>query len=245
MNEGVVEKIRAAGGEIYAVTSEPQHLADQANKHWELDFENIGDPHQEIAKTCGERSWLTLYANRGDLEFLQRGANWDIEHPKGFFQPGVLALTNKSRVLYRWRSVPSYENLNGTTRRPTARHVWNHIEGSLAAGDAFGDALHDDDPEIDGAPPPRIVFFAALIANGWFLRAKSFMYSPGTESIPSRFRAVFSRWFLFLLFWLVALFIVPTTLVGLAFVSWLGWIVWDLRKILDEMDAQVELKPDK
>jgi hypothetical protein len=38
---------------------------------------------------------------------------------------------------------------------------------------------------------------------------------------------------------------VPTTLVGLAFVSWLGWIVWDLRKILDEMDAQVELKADK
>ena len=118
--------------------------------------------------------------------------------------------------------------------------MWDHIEGSLAAGDA----LHDDNPETDGAPPPRIVFFAALIANGWFLRAKSFMYSPGTESIPSRFRAVFSRWFLFLLFWLVALFTVPTTLVGLAFVSWLGWIVWDLRKILDEMDAQVELKAD-
>ena len=178
-------------------------MADQANKHWELDFENIGDPHQEISKTCSERGWLTLYANRGDLEFLQRGADWDIEHPKGFFQPGVLALTNESRVLYRWRSVPSHENLNGTRRRPTARHVWDHIEGSLAAGDAVGDALHDDNPETDGAPPPRIVFFAALIANGWFLRAKSFMYSPGAEPIPSRFKAVFLRWIPFLLFWVV------------------------------------------
>ena len=124
MDEGIVDRIRAAGGEIYAITSEPQRLADEAHKHWTLDFENVGDPHQEISKTCTERGWLTLFANRGDLGFLQRGANWNVEHPKGFFQPGVLALTNARRVLYRWRSVPSSENLNGTTARPTARYVW-------------------------------------------------------------------------------------------------------------------------
>ena len=217
-------------------------MADQANKHWELDFENVGDPHQEISKTSSERGWLTLYANRSDIAFLQRGADWDIEHPKGFFQPGVLALTNKRRVLYRWRSVPSQENLNGTAMRPTARHVWNQIEASLAEKDAVEDARHDDNPETDRAPPPRIIFFAALIANGWFLRAKSFMYSPGAEPIPSRFKAVFSRWFLFLLFWIIALFIAPSTLVGIAFVGWLGWIVWDLKRIMNEMDDQVELK---
>ena len=109
MNKGVVEKIRAAGGEVYAITSEPQHLADQAHEHWELDFENVGDPHQEISRTCSERGWLTLYANRGDLEFLQRGADWEIEHPKGYFQPGVLSLTNAGRVLYRWRSLQVLE----------------------------------------------------------------------------------------------------------------------------------------
>jgi hypothetical protein len=104
MREGVVEKIRAAGGEVYAITSEPQHLADQAHEHWDLDFENVGDPHQEISRTCSERGWLTLYANRGDLEFLQRGADWEVEHPKGYFQPGVLALTNAGRVKARSRA---------------------------------------------------------------------------------------------------------------------------------------------
>ena len=104
---------------MYAVTSEPQRLADQAHEHWELNFENIGDPHQEISTACSEQGWLTLYANRGSLEFLQSGADWEIEHPKGFFQPGVLALTKDRRVLYRWRSVPSSENLNGTAMRPT------------------------------------------------------------------------------------------------------------------------------
>ena len=56
----------------------------------------------------------SLYANKGDLEFLQRGADWEVEHPKGYFQPGVLSLTNSGRILYRWRSVPCAENLNGT-----------------------------------------------------------------------------------------------------------------------------------
>jgi len=45
MQKGVVEKIRAAGGEVYAITSEPLHLADQAHEHWELEFANVGGPH--------------------------------------------------------------------------------------------------------------------------------------------------------------------------------------------------------
>ena len=125
--------------EIYAVSSEPQYLADQAHSHWALNFDNVGDPHQEISKTCSDRKWLTLYANRGDLTFLQRGADWTVEHPKGYFQPGVLALTKEGRILYRWRSIPSDANLNGTTARPTALHAWQ-IEQSLAKDDEAPDA---------------------------------------------------------------------------------------------------------
>ena len=157
----------------------------------------------------------------------------------------MLALTNDGRVLYRWRSVPSRENLNGTTARPTARHAWEHIEKSLAAGDTAGDAPHDDNPEIDQSPPPRLLFFAALIANGWFLQAKSFAYSPGVGSVPSRFKAAFSRWFLFLLFWIVALAFVPAALVGLTFAGWLVWIVRDLTRTLRNMESQVELTADR
>ena len=72
-----------------------------------------------------------------------------MEHPKGFFQPGVLALTREGRVLYRWRSVPSAANLNGTVARPTPTHAWMHIERALEAGEDVGDASHDDDPIID------------------------------------------------------------------------------------------------
>jgi len=244
VSPSVVEKIRAAGGEVYAITSEPQYLADQAHEHWELDFENVGDPHQEISRTCSERGWLTLYANTGDLEFLQRGAEWKVEHPKGYFQPGVLALTNKSRVLYRWRSVPSAENLNGTLARPTPEHAWGAIEASLAAGDASGDAAHDDEPEIDQAPPPRILFVAALIANGWFKGVKSFAFSPGVGSTPSRFAAAYSRWLLFVAFWAVALMFLPTSFVVVAFAGWVAWIARDIRRVLGGLDTQKELIAD-
>ncbi len=245
MEEGVVDQIRAAGGEVFAVTSEPQHLADQAHEHWELDFENVGDPHQEISRTCAERGWLTLYANRGSLEFLQRGANWKIEHPKGFFQPGVLAMTRAGRVLYRWRSVPSAENLQGALARPTAKYVWGEIEPALAAGDSGGDAALDGDPAIDQAPSPRPLLLAALLANGWFLRVKSLMYSPGEAVGPERSAALMARWPLFFAFWAAALVLLPTLVVGLGFAGWFAWVRHDMRRVFGGMDTRTELVPER
>ena len=192
-----------------------------------------------------DSDWLTLYANKGDLEFLQRGADWEVEHPKGYFQPGVLALTNSGRILYRWRSVPSVENLNGTLARPTAKYAWSEIEKSLVAGDTAEDAAHDDQPEIDSRPPPRLVFIAALIANGWFLGGKSFLYSPGAASPPKRFAAAFKRWILFFAFWIAAVVFLPITPVVAAFVCWLTWIVRDVRTTISSLDVQEEIKANQ
>lgn len=240
MEEGVVDRIRDAGGEIYAVTSEPQRLADQAREHWGLAFDTVGDPHQEIAHTVSQRGWLTLYA-QDDVEFIQRGADWKIEHPKGFFQPGVLALTRERRVLYRWRSVPSAENLSGTVCRPTAGHVWKRIERALGAGDEGDDAAHDDHPEIDFKPLPTPVFVALLLANGWFLRVKSFAYSPGVPEPRTRFAVAAFRFLLFALAWIAAAVWLPTLPVVLALIVWAVWVVSDLRRIVGGIGRQRQL----
>ena len=242
IDDGVVEKIRAAGGEVYAITSEPQHLADQAHTHWDLNFENIGDPHQEIPRVCNERDWLTLYASRGKTEFLQRGANWKVEHPKGFFQPGVLVVKQSSEILYRWRSVPSEKNLNGTVARPTPMHVWNAIEHALTKGSHGVHAPLDENPEIDAPPPPKLVFIAALVANAWFLGVKSFAYSPGAEATPKRFAKAFKRWPFFIALWVLAFVFLPAAWVSGAAVLWVAWIAYDVRATLDAMDVQVEIK---
>jgi hypothetical protein len=242
IDDGVVDKIRAAGGEVYAVTSEPQHLADQAHTHWDLRFENIGDPHQEIPRVCNERDWLTLYASRGKTEFLQRGADWKVEHPKGFFQPGVLVVNQSSVILYRWRSVPSEKNLNGTVARPTPMHVWNAIENALASGSRGVHAPLDENPQIDAPPPPKLVFIAALIANAWFLGVKSFAYSPGAEETPKRFAKAFKRWPFFIALWVLAFVFLPAAWVSAAATLWVAWIAYDVRATLDAMNVQVEVK---
>ncbi|MEM9406836.1 MAG: hypothetical protein AAGA81_12440 [Acidobacteriota bacterium] len=207
-------------------------MADQAREDWGLNFESVGDPHQEISRTCSERGWLTLHTNDIVLQFLQRGANWKLEHPKGFFQPGVLAIDTQKRLLYRWRSVPSVENQHGALARPEPSYVWDAVEESLAAGPSGPDAVLDDDPEIDRPPAPRVMVLAGLIANGWFLSAKSMVYSPGIRMDGSRFLSIYSRWLLFVLFWIVAFSALPTPWAGVGFLGWIAWIVRDYRRYL-------------
>jgi len=240
MKGGVIEKIRAAGGEIYGVTSEPQRLADQAREHWKLDFGTVGDPHQEISRICSERGWLTLYA-QDSLEFLQRGASWKVEHPKGFFQPGVLALTREGRILYRWRSVPSPKNLNGTLCRPTAGHVCEKIEQALLAGTDVGDAAHDEDPEIDQRSIPLPIFIALVLANGWFVGARSFAYSPDGPTTPRRFAIAALRLACFVLAWIAAAAWLPPAPVALAFVAWAAWVARDVHRTLGPLREHREL----
>ena len=50
-------------------------------------------------------------------------ADW-VSHPKGYFQPGVLALSREGRVLYRWRCRPTRQNVGGASGRPTTRYAF-------------------------------------------------------------------------------------------------------------------------
>ena len=81
MKAGVPDAVRAAGGEIYAITSEPQSLANNAADDWQTEMVHVGDPHHEISGTCRERGWLDLFVNE-KLDFLRQHADWPT-HPKG------------------------------------------------------------------------------------------------------------------------------------------------------------------
>lgn len=85
-----------------------------------------------------------------------------------------------------------------------------------------------------------MIFLAALIANGWFLGTKAFLYSPGTDEVPRRFARAFKRWFLFIAFWVGALIFLPTLAVVSGFVCWLAWIARDIRRTLHRMENYQE-----
>ncbi len=227
MNEGVAEKVRAAGGEVYAVSSEPQTLSDRAVREWQLDFEAVGDPHHEIAGTCRERGWVDLFVNER-MEFLRASvaaaggteAGFVPTHPRGYFQPGVLAVARDGRVLYRWRGVPTHSNMGGATERPTASHVWTRLSRALASGE--GDATLDADPPRDSRGIPWPVFASLLVANGWFLNARGFRSNRHVALAGVRLLA-------FVAAWIAAFAWLPTLPVAFALAGWVAIIAPEVR----------------
>jgi peroxiredoxin len=219
--EGVVQAIRAAGGEIYGVTSEPQTLASEAQESWGLEFPLVGDPHHEIADACRARGWLDLFVN-AEIErhgMIARGHDTP-SHPKGYFQPGVLALDRERRILYRWRSVPTRRNNGGATERPTPAHVWGGVQQALASPGA-ADAALEAKPTVDMQAIPWPLFVALLLANGNFWRPKGFgLMRRGPDDVAARGRRAMARLALFVAAWAAAFVLLPAGWVALALLGW-------------------------
>lgn len=216
---GAAKAIRDAGGAIFALTSEPQRLASEAQAQWELDFPCVGDPHHEIAEECRERGWLHLFVNR-DVASLEAETGF-ASHPRGFFQPGVLALAKTGRVLYRWRGRPTRSNAGGATHRPAPEHVWEQIRAALAKTGEVADAPLDTPAVLDMKAPPRPLFLLLLLGNGKFLRAKPFPLSrTGVEDIGPRSRRAVRNIVIFAAAWAAAFVVLPATWVLATALVW-------------------------
>ena len=227
MESGVVDEIRERGGEIYAISSEPQALAGRAKSEWALNFDTIGDPHHEIMGTCRDRDWLDIYANTEEafLNTPVKGMDFAVQHPKGYFQPGVLVLDHDGRVLYRWRSIPKHTNLGGAVERPTPDYVWAQVEQKLSErASERTDADLDNSPTLDAKSPPWPLFVGALLANGWFLKPVPFAYLPNGPTPGQRLKRAMRRLVGFVVVWIAAFVWLPTTPVAVGLAAWLAWI---------------------
>lgn len=203
--------------------SEPQRLADAAKREWVLNFETVGDPHQEIAEQCKERGWLELFVNT-KTSFI---TNTDerLSHPKGYFQPGVLGVDSNRRILYRWRSIPTRANIGGASERPIATYVYQQITASLEQTDKTKDALLDNEPELDSKGRPFPVFVTLLMANGWFIRPAPFLLTNSKLSALQRIKRAARRIPVFIAFWIAAFLFFPTNWVATAAVSYCIWLI--------------------
>jgi hypothetical protein len=234
--DGVVAAIREAGGEIFAITSEPQSLARNAQDDWETGFEHVGDPHQEISGQCTDRGWLSLFvsdwgeAGDGGGDFAPQASPW-VSHPKGYFQPGVLALSRDSRVLYRWRCRPTRKNIGGALMRPTAPHVWTQVQAALAESANAPDVSHDDDPDFDTRSVPWPLFVTLLVANGWFLAPAGFDQRVGGVPLAVRQRNAILRVPVFIAAWVAAFTFLPLWIPALAFAGWVAKITPGVRTV--------------
>jgi hypothetical protein len=235
-----VEEIRAAGGEIYAITSEPQRLASQAEEVWQLAFESVGDPHHEISNTCRERGLLELFVNTR-TNLMEFDENSPYSHPKGYFQPGVLSLAADGRVLYRWRGTPTRKNMGGATERPTAKHVFDNVSRALsvsASSDEPVDAELDRKPKLDSRGIPWPLFVSLLVANGWFIKPRTFGFMSNGPSVERRAKRAVLRIPFFLAAWGIAFAQLPIAWVGLALLGWAAWLTPHIRFINKQFQTE-------
>ena len=223
---GVSDKIRSAGGQVFAITSEPQTLASQAQADWGSSMRHIGDPHQEVLEDCRTRDWLDLRVSNWDREMLKSHDHW-IAHPKGFFQPGVLVVAKNGTILYRWQSSPTKENVGGATRRPTADYVWSRIDAALSSPQDR-DAAFDRHPEVHDGSLPWPFVVALLLANGWFVRPKIL---AGATHTRSRQLAAVARIPLFVAVWWAAFSYLPVWISAGLLLGWLALITPGVRRM--------------
>lgn len=215
VKSGVAAEIHAAGGELYGLTSEPQTLATEAEEDWELGYPCVGDPHHEIRHALRDRGLVNVFANGnfGHL-WMRRWAS----HPKGYFQPAVLALHRDGRALYRWRCRPTHENMSGAGQRPTPQYVWNEIRSRLDAG--APDAELDETPEFRRADVSWTMFVALMLAHGWFLRPRAFPLPREGDRPSAPPPKMKRRMILFALGWAAAFALLPLAWAAAAFAAW-------------------------
>ena len=200
---------------MFGITSEPQSLASEAESAWDLSFPIVGDPHHEIREALSQRGWLDVFFNE-DFGHL-RNRSW-ASHPKGYYQPAVIAVDRSQRVLYRWRCVPRYSNMSGAGARPEARYTLDQI---VEAQGQEGDATLDREPLMGANELSWLKFLVLLTAHGWFLRPKVFpLLRDGTKDSVTP-GAALRRAYIFAGLWLLALVMLPLAWVAGALLTWL------------------------
>ncbi len=210
----MVEEIRATGGEVFGITSEPHSLASEAEDAWDISIPVIGDPHHEIREDLKARGWLEIFYNEDYGHLRER--SW-ASHPKGYFQPAIIAIDENARVLYRWRLVPKLSNIAGAGARPESRYTWDRIRAAMSS---TGDADLDVDPTLTEKDPPWLLSLLILTANGWFIRPRALPLardgSGGFVGVPVAIR----RAYVFVAAWIVALLLFPAQWVAVAALVW-------------------------
>ena len=230
----MLEQIHAAGGEVFGITSEPQTLATEAEVEWDPGFPMVGDPHHEIRETCRDRGWVDVFFNENYGHLRERA--W-ASHPKGYYQPAVLAIHKSGRVLYRWRCVPKYSNMSGAGGRPEAEYTWGKIQKALEVSE---DAPLDKMPNMGSEPISWPRFLLILTAHGWFLRPKPFPLAREGDKSSVNPAKMMRRVYGFVALWLLLLIILPIGWFGFALLAWLAV----LAPGLIEIHRQFQNEPD-
>ena len=194
----------------------------------------IGDPHHEIREDLKARGWLDIFYNEDTGHLRER--SW-ANHPKGYFQPAVIAIDEKARVLYRWRAVPKMSNIGGAGARPDPRYTWDRIQAEHGIDLRCRSGCRAD---FDRERSPWLFSLWIHLANGWFIRPTSLSLDRDGSGGFARARTAMRRTYVFFAAWIVALLLLPLTSVGIAALVWMVAVTPGII----EIHRQFQFEPD-
>jgi peroxiredoxin len=122
LNKSFVKKIRAVGGELFAVTAQELVEGKAATQAWSLDFQTVVDPTNELAK------YLKVNITDKKDTYFKDHPSW---YPHGLAQPALIVMDQQGRTLFHWAIVPAEMNLGGASDRPLPDAVWSVVEQQL------------------------------------------------------------------------------------------------------------------
>jgi peroxiredoxin len=122
LNGDFLRDLRAAGGEMIAVTAQSLAGAEAAKTDWALNYDAVSDPSLALA-------------NRFDMAITPKAqtplAGVEGEYPNGMSQPGVVILDKTGKELVRWAINPSEMNGGGALDRPLPHVLWAALQSAL------------------------------------------------------------------------------------------------------------------
>jgi len=177
-----VDDVRARGGEVVGICAQTQVEADKMKKKLGVKFSLWADPYCAIPKMLNQMGWIKSTITTWD----DRAAKLiGYDYQVGMLQPGMVALQGTTdgdddpNILLSWGSVPTAENINGSTDRLKAELAWTIIQKSLT-GD-FSDAYPAVVQKDKTMPLPLPIFYTFLLAHGNFWHLKPFVANSEGE----------------------------------------------------------------
>ena len=181
------------------------------------------------------KGWLDIFYNEDFGHLYKRP--W-ASHPKGYYQPAVLAVSREGQVLYRWRCVPKYSNQSGAGGRPEARYTWEQMQATQASRT---DAEPDRAPVMGSQTISWPRFLMILFAHGWFVRAKAFPLGRQSDTPSVSPRKMMRRVYGFVAIWIAVFALLPIGWAAAAAAAWLAimtpGIIEIHRQFQNEPDA--------
>lgn len=134
-------EIRAAGGQVFVFSSEPQDYVDAAKRKWGLPgLQMFGDTHSSLARHLRSAGLCAVHVSHPTDDAWTGGHPFMRYYTNGIAQPAVVVVDAEGKPLYAQATRPALANGGGAGDRADLAQVWAAVR-----------------PRAAGAPPPRPV----------------------------------------------------------------------------------------